>query len=181
MTRRSIERVYVWDRFVRFHHWGLAALVMLDSLLLDGGGAPHRWVGYMAAGLVCGRFVWGFIGSRHARFSTFFPTPARMRVYLGDHSILPRGHNPLGAIMVLLMLGLVGALGLTGWLMGTDTYWGEAWLEDLHESLSVLLLIAVALHVAAVVFISLRARVNLPRAMLTGYKDRADNSFPFRD
>ena len=181
MTRQLIERAYVWDRFIRFHHWGLAGLVLLDSLLLDGSGVPHRWVGYMAAGLVCARFVWGFIGSRHARFSAFFPTPARMRAYLGERSILPRGHNPLGAVMVLLMLSLVAALGLTGWLMGTDTYWGEAWLENLHESLSALLLIGVALHVVAVIRISLLARINLPRAMITGYKERTGNSFPFRD
>lgn len=81
--------------------------------------------------------------------------------------------------MVFAMLGLVIALGVTGWLMGTDAYWGEEWLEDLHETLSDVLLACVALHVAGVAWVSRKTRINLPRAMLTGYKIRGTHSAPF--
>lgn len=30
------------------------------------------------------------------------------------------------------MMGLVLALGLTGYMMGADAYWGEEWLQSLH-------------------------------------------------
>jgi cytochrome b len=179
MPGRVVERAYVWDRFVRLHHWSLAALVLLDAFAFDGGGPWHRWAGYAALGLVGARIVWGVIGSRYARFASFFPTPSRLRTYLAQPGVALRGHNPLGAVMVLAMLGLVVALGITGWLMGTDAYWGEEWLEDLHETLSDVLLACVALHLAGVTRASLKTRINLPRAMLTGYKTRGTHSAPF--
>ena len=79
MPGHVVERAYVWDRFVRLHHWSLAALVLFDAFIFDGGGPWHRWAGYAALGLVGTRLVWGAIGSRYARFSGFFPTPARIR------------------------------------------------------------------------------------------------------
>jgi cytochrome b len=59
--------------------------------------------------------------------------------------------------------------------MTTDMFWGVEWPEDLHEAAVAWAEISVALHIAAVVFESLRTRVNLPRAMVTGYKDLPPN------
>lgn len=73
MPGHAVERAYVWDRFVRLHHWSLAVLVLLDAFMFDGGGPWHRWAGYAALGLVGGRLVWGALGSRYARFSGFSP------------------------------------------------------------------------------------------------------------
>ena len=73
--------------------------------------------------------------------------------------------------MVLALLACVAALGTTGWLYtATDLFWGEAWLESLHAILAWLLLALVAMHVAGVVFTSLRQRENLVRAMVDGAK-----------
>jgi len=181
MARKILERVYVWDRFVRLHHWSLVALLTLDGFALDGSDAPHHWVGYAAAGLVGARLIWGAVGPYRARFTSFFPTPARIRAYLGAPRQPMRGHNPLGAVMVLLLLALVLALGATGWLMGTDTYWGDENLEALHDALAYALLGCVLAHVGGVLLASWRTRVNLPRAMLTGYKVRGEDALPFRD
>ena len=98
--------VVIWDRVVRGCHWSVATLFLLDYWLLEGGESAHEWVGYALAALVFVRIVWGFVGSRHARFRDFLPTPVRLRQYLGrfppDHRAWP-GHNPLGALMVLFL------------------------------------------------------------------------------
>jgi cytochrome b len=174
-----VERHYAWDRFVRLHHWSLAALVLANYFAFEG--RPHRWAGYAALGLVGLRLIWGFVGSPHARFAAFAPTPRRLRAHLAQPDVAARGHNPLGSAMVLVILTLVAVLGFTGWLMGTDTYWGETWPENLHEALADGLLACIALHVAGVIAASLKWRINLPRAMLTGYKTRTAHSAPFED
>ena len=94
----------VWDRFVRVFHWALVGGVVLNQFVLEEGETPHEWAGYLAAALVVARIAWGFIGSRHARFSDFFPTPTRLVAHLrAMRSGAPEhhwGHNPLGALMM---------------------------------------------------------------------------------
>ena len=166
----------VWDLFVRVFHWTLVSCVLLNYFLLEEGEAPHEWAGYLAAALVTARIVWGFIGSRHARFSDFFPTPGRLRQHLqAMRSGRPEhhwGHNPLGALMMFLLMGLVIALGITGWMQGTDTYFGEEWLQELHELLSHALLIAAGLHAASAILMGRLERTRLVKAMVTGVKER---------
>lgn len=164
----------VWDRFVRLFHWGLVSCVLLNQLVLEAGEPPHEWTGYLASALVLARVVWGFIGSRHARFSDFFPTPRRLgrhwrALRQGQH---PRytGHNPLGALMMLTLMTMVMALGITGWMQTTDAYFGEEWLMDLHEWLATGLLVAAGLHAAAAIVMGRIEKVHLVRAMFTGVK-----------
>ncbi|MFC3531783.1 cytochrome b/b6 domain-containing protein [Vogesella facilis] len=171
----GIRREKVWDPFVRLFHWTLLSCVAANLLLLEEGDPPHRWAGYLATGLVLARIVWGFVGSRHARFASFFPTPARLKAHLdavkdGRHP-QTAGHNPLGALMMLALMGLVLALGVSGYLMGTDAYFGEDWLEELHEALANTLLAAAGLHALAAIVMSRVERVNLVRAMITGIKE----------
>ena len=73
----DVVRVAVWDRFVRLFHWSLVGCVLINAFLLDDGETVHRWLGYTASALVLARIGWGFVGSTHARFADFFPTPAR--------------------------------------------------------------------------------------------------------
>ena len=167
--------VKVWDRFVRVFHWSLVSCVLLNQFVLEAGETAHTWVGYLASALVLARIVWGFIGSRHARFADFFPTPARLRAHwqalrAGEkpHHL---GHNPFGALMMLALMALVLALGVTGFLQGTDAFWGEEWLQDLHEALANSLLAAAGLHAAAALVMGKLERVGLVRAMVTGVKE----------
>lgn len=166
----------VWDRFVRLFHWALVSAVLLNQFVLEEGESPHEWAGYLAAGLVVARIVWGFIGSRHARFADFFPTPSRLWRHLQAlRSGQPEhhwGHNPLGAVMMFLLMGLVLALGVTGWMQGLDAFWGEEWLQDLHETLADALLLAAALHAAAALLMGRIERTRLVKAMVTGVKER---------
>lgn len=166
----------VWDRFVRVFHWALVSCVLLNQFVLEEGETPHEWAGYLAAALVVARIVWGFIGSRHARFSEFFPTPSRLRQHVqAMRSGVPEhhwGHNPAGALMMLLLMGLVLALGVTGWLQGTDAYFGEEWLQELHEWLANDLLLSAGLHAASAIVMGRIERTRLVKAMVTGVKER---------
>jgi len=166
----------VWDRFVRLFHWTLVACVALNYFVVDDGKVLHQWTGYLAVALVAARTVWGFIGSPHARFADFFPTPARLRHHLaGLRAGRPErhwGHNPLGALMMLALMALVLALGVTGWLQTLDTFWGSEALEEVHELLANGLVGLAGLHAAAALVMGRLERTRLVRAMFTGTKER---------
>ena len=166
--------VRVWDPFVRVFHWSLVSCVVLNFFVVDDGETLHQFIGYLAAGLVAARFVWGFVGSEYARFANFFPTPVRLRAHLaamrtGRRDFQP-GHNPLGALMMLALMALVLALGLTGFLQTTDAFWGEEWLEQIHEALAATLIALAGIHAAAAIVMGRLERVNLVGAMITGIK-----------
>ncbi|NIC40031.1 cytochrome b/b6 domain-containing protein [Aquabacterium sp. A08] len=172
MTPRPPVRV--WDPFVRLFHWSLVTCIVLNQFVLEAGEWPHEIAGYTASGLVAARVLWGFVGSRHARFADFFPTPARLRAHtqalLAGETPHHVGHNPYGALMMLALMALVLALGLTGWMQDLDAFWGEEWLQDLHEWLANGLLAAAGLHVAAALVMGRLERTRLVRAMVTGEK-----------
>ena len=166
----------VWDRFVRVFHWSLVGCVLLNYFVLEEGEWQHQWVGYVACALVSARLVWGFVGSRHARFADFFPTPERVKRHvaaLRAHRPDPHaGHNPLGALMMLWLLALVLSLGFSGWLQGTDAYFGEEWLQNLHRYLGNALIGSAGLHATAALVMGRWERTRLVKAMVTGVKER---------
>jgi cytochrome b len=175
-TPPPADGVKVWDPFVRIFHWSLVTCVLTNYFVLDDGEDWHQWIGYAASALVALRIVWGFIGTRHARFADFFPTPTRLRAHLaavraGQVEFHP-GHNPLGALMMLALMALVLALGVTGFLQTTDTFWGEEWLQDLHEVVASALMALAGLHATAAIVMGRIERTNLVAAMFTGTKRR---------
>lgn len=168
--------VRVWDPVVRLFHWTVVAGCVLNLFILEDGERPHEIVGYVIAGALAVRLVWGFIGTRHARFADFVPTPARLAAYV--RALLrgrePRmlGHNPAGAVMMLALMALLAGTCLTGWMTTLDAFWGEDWLEALHETLANAILVLALLHAAAALFESWRHRENLVWSMVTGWKRR---------
>lgn len=172
----QILAVPVWDRFVRLFHWSLVLCISLDEFVAEEGETLHQALGYIACALVVARIVWGFVGSPHARFTDFVPTPARLMAHLHNlrHGVPEEhlGHNPLGGLMVLALMVMVLAIGVTGHLQGTDAFWGEEWLQDLHETLAEGLLVLVGLHVAGALVMSRLESTNLIAAMITGIKVR---------
>lgn len=167
-------QVLVWDRFVRFFHWALVSCVILNFTWLEEGEAAHQWVGYFATALVVLRIVWGFVGTAHARFASFFPTPRRLRAHweelrTGRHGAT-LGHNPAGAVMMLTLMSVVLSLGVTGYLQGLDAFWGDEWLQDLHEWLANGLIALAGLHALAALVMGRLEHTNLVAAMITGRK-----------
>lgn len=169
--RRTIP---VWDIQVRVLHWALVLTVVAAWLTRHSPGRWHEWLGYATLATVAVRAVWGFTGSGHARFADFVRpvsiTVAYARNVFSGREARFIGHNPLGGWMVLALLSMVVLVGLTGWLYTTDQFWGVEWVEELHETLSNILFLFVALHILGVVFTSVRHRENLPAAMLHGRK-----------
>lgn len=166
--------VRVWDPVVRLFHWTVVIAVCLNLFILKPGRLYHRYAGYVVIGVVLIRLVWGFIGSRHARFSDFLPTPSRLVPYLkallrGEE---PRhiGHNPAAAVMMLALMGLLLATGITGWMTTLDAFWGEDWLQELHGGLANAIMVLALVHAAAAIVESLRHRENLVWSMVTGRK-----------
>jgi cytochrome b len=166
--------VRVWDPAVRVMHWGLAMAVALAWFSGEETLNRHEWAGYAALLVVALRTVWGFIGTPYARFSQFVRRPGAVRDYTDairrDTEARHLGHNPLGGWMIVVLLATVAGVGITGWMYTLDVFWGLAWLEWMHRVLAWTLVGLVTLHVAGVVFSSVRHRENLVAAMLTGRK-----------
>lgn len=166
--------VRVWDLAVRVFHWSLVISFAVAWLSAEDWRDLHLWAGYAAVALVAFRVVWGFYGSRYARFRQFLRGPRTVIAYLKDvaagRELRHLGHNPAGAAMILALLLCMVGLCLTGWLYTTEAFWGVAWVEETHEILANLLLALVGLHVAGVVLASRRHHENLVRAMVSGRK-----------
>ncbi len=56
--------------------------------------------------------------------------------------------------MVWALWTLLILTSVSGILMETDRFWGEEWLEEVHEVLANMALAAVIVHVSAVVIMS---------------------------
>lgn len=108
VDRVPAGRVQVWDRFVRFFHWGVALSFFVAYFTEDNLLTVHVWAGYTIGTLVVMRIIWGFIGPRHARFSDFVCTPWKAWRYVLDLAAFRArrhiGHSPAGGVMVLLLL-----------------------------------------------------------------------------
>lgn len=170
---RATPTVKVWDPLLRLFHWSLAACI-LGAFLVEEGDTAHQLLGYTALGLVALRLLWGLVGSRHARFSDFVRGPRAVGRYLRERmagtSRRRLGHNPAGAVMVLVLLAGVAAVGTTGWMQTLDAFWGAEWLEELHEALAYGLLAFIGVHVLAAIVESVHYRENLVAAMVHGRK-----------
>jgi cytochrome b len=106
------NQIVVWDLFVRVFHWSLVLFFIVAYATGDEKHLLHRYVGYGVLGLVVARIFWGFVGTKHARFSDFICSPVKGLNYLkGLAARKPTyhtGHNPAAAWMILFLL--IGSL-----------------------------------------------------------------------
>ena len=72
--------------------------------------------------------------------------------------------------MMFALWSVVIGLGVTGYLMGTEQFWGDERLEEIHELLANSLIPLIALHVISAVAMSFISKNNLIAAMITGNK-----------
>ncbi|WP_333873995.1 cytochrome b/b6 domain-containing protein [Methylobacter sp.] len=174
----------VWDLPHRLFHWLLVISVTAAYITAKIGGALIDWhgrIGIFILGLLVFRIIWGFIGSTHSRFVTFFPTFSRLAAYLkGRWQGI--GHNPLGALSVIALLTVLAVQVGTG-LFANDDIAFEGPLFNLvdksssdkltgwHNTAFNFLLALVALHLAAIVYYRWIKKTNLVVPMLTGKKN----------
>jgi cytochrome b len=176
-------KIEVWDLPLRLFHWLLVLSVLAAFVTGELGGNLIDWhgrIGLLIFGLLVFRIVWGFVGTAHARFANFLPTPARIKAYL-QGQWQGHGHNPLGALSVIALLSVMATLVGTGLFSSDDiAFHGPLFnlvdksfsdtLSKLHNQAFTLLELLVGLHIAAIIFYVRVKKDNLVLAMLTGKK-----------
>ncbi|WP_455216645.1 cytochrome b/b6 domain-containing protein [Kaarinaea lacus] len=114
----QIKKIKVWDLGVRVFHWSLVSLFVISYVTGDELETVHAWSGYAIIALLVFRLLWGFVGTRYARFSDFIYSPAEIISYIKSlHGGSPRhylGHNPAGGVMVLLLLASLALTTFSG-------------------------------------------------------------------
>jgi cytochrome b len=166
--------ILVWDAPVRIFHWLMVICFAGAYLSADS----ERWrllhvaLGYTMVGLVGFRVLWGLIGTRYARFASFVRGPAAVLGYLRtlrrgapEHYT---GHNPAGAVAIVLLLGSTLLISLSGWAVFNEI--GGDWLAGAHESVANLMLGVIGIHLLGVLVSSRLHHENLIGAMITGRK-----------
>lgn len=181
------NEVRVWDPFVRIFHWSLVLTFTIAYVTGEELAVLHNNAGYAVLGLVLLRIVWGFIGSRYARFRDFVYSPAEVRGFLRDtlrHSAQRyHGHNPAGGAMIIVMLlslfitavtgiafyGIEAGAGPLAMLAGSPE-WTKEMLEEVHEFFANLMVLLVVVHVIGVIVESRLHHENLVKSMWNGRK-----------
>ncbi|MBU2582857.1 MAG: cytochrome b/b6 domain-containing protein [Alphaproteobacteria bacterium] len=196
--RPGAPTVIAWDLPTRLFHWLLVALLVtawatfeFSETLGDSVLKWHRWTGLLILTILVWRMLWGFFGSSTSRFLNFLPAPATLTRYAGVALVRSEakflGHNPLGAVMIFALLGLLFAQACLGLftvehndltagplyrLLSEDARkTATSWHRFLFESVTVWL---IALHIAANLAYAFLRNDPLIKAMVTGRKPAGD-------
>ncbi len=180
-----LQKILVWDAPTRAFHW-LQALCFLGAYLTaesEKNRDIHVTLGYILFGLILFRLVWGFFGTRYAKFSSFVFSPKAIVTYTlslfkgkPEHFV---GHNPVGSVAIWLLLSLGLTLGITGVMLAQDNVMAaldsmQGYDADLvvsiHSYATDIMLAVVFVHLLGVFVSSFLHKENLARAMVTGSK-----------
>lgn len=187
------QNVAVWDWTVRLFHWLLVLLIPMmwwtaEQNMMDW----HRRIGLFLLGLLVFRLLWGIIGSWTARF---WPMLKRLRLlpqYIGElrkgHHGSSFGHNPMGVLSVMALLGVLTVQITTG-LFSVDVDGLESgplailvsfdtgrWFAGIHELSFNIVLCLVGLHITAILIHRFALHDYLIRPMLAGNRPAAELS-----
>jgi len=183
VNKKDTDVIQVWDLPLRLCHWLLVLGVLGAYVTADYRGPLIDWHGRFGAlvlGLLVFRVIWGFTGTLHARFVSFFPTPARIVSYVnGDWR--GQGHTPIGAVAVFVLLGVLLFLAFTGLFANDDIAFQGPWwhlvakpvsdsISGWHAKAFGILKVLILLHLTAIGFYRLFKKRNLVKPMLTGNK-----------
>ena len=186
----EFEQKKIWDPVTRVWHW---VLVLAVSVGWSFGKFMnfdiiqwHFYIGYLVLGLMAFRILWGFIGPEPVRIRALIPSPRALFDYIRhmgrrQPSGTP-GHNPLGAISVLLMVLAISGQAISGLFIESDDFFeygplagyvSEATVNRMtwwHHFTADVILVLVCLHVAAILFYLVWKRENLIKPMINGWK-----------
>lgn len=184
--------INVWDIPTRLFHWTLVILFIF--LIISGENDDlmewHFYAGYALSGMICFRLIWGFLGTRYARFSTFTLNPLTALEYskaLLKTQITPHyGHTPAGSIMVVVLIALLSLQILTGLVSTDDVIWNGPFYnyvnegvaevaEEVHETIQGFLQLLVGLHILAIIIYKVKFKEALVPAMIHGKKPKHAN------
>lgn len=186
---RSLIRV--WDLPVRLFHWSLVVLLILLYGSAKGwfglGMTHHFFLGQLTIAVLAFRLVWGFVGSDTARFANFLKGPTAVLAYgrdlLRNVSFKGVGHNPLGALMMMTLIGLVAISGITGLFTSdaimtdgplvanasTATVKNMSWV---HRNIFNVTMVFAAVHICTALFYKYVKKDDIIHPMITGVEPR---------
>ena len=174
--------IRVWDLPTRLFHWLLAVCVIGAFVTVKSGNVMwmqwHIWFGVVGLMLIIFRIIWGFTGSRYARFTNFIKSPSAVSHYLRTGAQPLPGHNPLGSWSVIVMLLAVGVQAGTGLFVSDDIlYQGPFYSEvssetaglmrRVHQLNQYVIVALVILHLLAIILYTIKGR-RLVSTMVTG-------------
>lgn len=189
----QVNKVKVWDLAVRSSHLLFGVLVLGAFLTSEEDDLipVHTRLGLVLLGVVLFRVVWGFVGSRHARFTDFVRSPSmvltELRKMIRGKPSHFLGHNPVGAVMVVTLLATLLTVALTGVIVSQGPEWSGPLLmskstahavKEVHEAAAFALPVLIFFHVAGVLLSSFLEKQNLIVGMVTGFKRGHDSSSP---
>jgi len=182
------QNIMVWDLALRCFHWLLVA-AFFTAWWKQRSAKSHTMIFCsLVFGLLLFRFIWGFVGHKHARFSGFWPSVeairGHFRLLLQFKAAQDVGHTPMGSVMIFILLLMLLILTLSGMVlagvqmntclfsfasasMGFET---EIYTQQIHDLTMHILLVLIGIHLAGVAVESILLRSNLVVAMFTGKK-----------
>ncbi len=177
--------IRVWDLPIRLFHWLLVLCIVLSFITVKIGGNAmelHALIGYCVLTLIIFRVCWGLVGSHHARFIHFVPSPKGLVNYILGKTKAGLGHNPLGALSVLALLFSLGLQATTGLFANDDIAFEGPFakyvsndavqlLTSIHYFNEKVLIILIALHLCAILYYQKFKGENLIKPMLLGDKE----------
>jgi cytochrome b len=187
-TKSRLRNVLVWDFPTRLFHWLLVILVIISFVSGKIGGNAmqyHEWSGFAILVLLLFRLLWGFVGSRESRFTTFIRGPSVVfryaRTLLHSDSTHYLGHNPMGGWSIIAMLCALLVQAATGLFANDDIVtegplfdWVSKatsdWLTRIHKLNQEVIIALVSVHVLAVLFYFFFKNEDLVKPMVTGVK-----------
>jgi len=177
--------IRVWDLPVRIFHWLLVLCIAGSLISVNLGGNAiewHAYFGYCVLTLLIFRITWGFVGSTHARFASFFPNREKIVNYLQGKAPKVLGHNPIGALSVFALILVLSVQVFTGLFVddeiafqGPLSKYAPGWivslLSQIHEGNQVVIYTLITIHIAAIIYYKKFKGENLIKPMISGDKE----------
>ena len=177
--------IRVWDLPIRLFHWLLVLCIIGSFISVNLGGNAMEWhsyFGYSVLTLLIFRITWGFVGSTHARFSSFLPNFKKTLNYLQGKGQSVLGHNPLAAISVFALLLVLSVQVLTGLFVDDEIAfqgplakyvpnWLVSILSEIHGSNQVVIYTLITIHIAAIIYYKKFRGEDLITPMISGDKE----------
>jgi len=177
--------IRVWDLPIRVFHWVLVLCIIGSLITINFSDTLiewHAYFGYSVLTLLIFRIIWGFVGSTHARFSSFFPSRKKMIDYLQGNAPKVLGHNPIGALSVFALLFVLCVQVFTGLFVDDEVafqgplakYVSNSLVSifsEIHQSNSVLIYALITVHIAAIIYYKKYKGEDLIKPMISGDKE----------
>ncbi len=183
-----MDKKLVWDIPTRLFHWLLVILLVAQWGTAELGNdfmELHFYLGYTTLGLIVFRILWGFLGTKYAKFNDFLKGPAALWRYIKtlNQPKAPRtiGHNPVGGVFVVTVLLLVLAQAISGLFADDDMFYSGPYASSVssdiqnvmqwihHNTFNILMGLSL-IHVLAILWYKWKLKHNLTFSMIHGKK-----------